>query len=72
MKLKELCAVTDCELCIIFGSLQCWAKKTKTIGIDKTFIPSLWLDYEIVDIKIFIDCWDEYYLEVFLKNPLTN
>lgn len=67
MKLRDLCATTDCELCIILGSVQRWAKKTKTNGIYKSYIPGLWLDYEVVDIQIFIDCWDEYYLEVFLK-----
>ena len=69
MKLKELCAVTDCELCIILGSVQCWAKKTKTIGIDKSFVPPHWFDYEVKDIQIFSDAWDEYCLEVFLKTP---
>ena len=69
MKLKELCAVTDCELCIILGSVQCWAKKTKTNGIDKTFVPRHWFDYKIVDIQIYIDCWDEYYLDIFLETP---
>lgn len=69
MKLKELCAVTDCELYIAFGSVHCWAKNTKTIGIDKSFIPPQWFDYEIEDIKIDVDCWNVYYLEIFLKNP---
>ena len=67
MKLKDLCATTDCELCIILGSVQYWTKKTKTQGTDKTFIPTHWLDYEVTDIKIDIDAWDEYYLDVFLK-----
>ncbi len=67
MKLKELCATTDCELCIILGSVQCWAKKTRGIGLDKTFIPPHWADYEVTDIQIHVDDWDEYYLDVFLK-----
>lgn len=68
MKLKELCAITDCELCIILGSIHYWVKKTKTIGIDKSSIPPQWFDYEIEDIKIDVDCWNVYYLEIFLKN----
>lgn len=67
MKLKELCATTDCELCIILGSVQCWAKNTKTTGIDKSFIPPHWADYEVIDIQIDIDAWNVYYLEIFLK-----
>lgn len=67
MLLKELCATTDCELCIILGSVQCWTEKTKTQRTDKTFIPPHWLDYEVTNIQIDSDAWDVYYLEVFLK-----
>lgn len=67
MTVKELCATTNNELCIVIKrKANCWASKTKSLGTENQ-IPVDLLNCEIDSINIKLDPWDTGYLEIFLK-----
>ena len=71
MTVKELCAVTNSDLCIMTEEETkcCWASYQNSLETYK--IPANLLNREIASIHADLDPWDLVYLEITLK-PLDK